>query len=1350
MWQTSEVAPFLSKAADDPEHAEAHLAAAAEVARAAARQKMVVLDHQIGASISVKDERASMQLYDETDPVRAMRRRAGTDAETLRLKAYDPFLWLEDQRAKLREETLRKRGMRSNADLDVEIARQRDVAQAEERKQQMKHEVVHAFQWKAKPPEAAPAPASVVACEAPAPPPALKMSHLMMLRALHRLALGGDDHTLARDFSQWSFFVRSFVVARRKLSIARFLVKAVDNCNLPQEESDRIKTSLRDLSRAKTPLPKSSRASKPELEPRQWEVTYAWTRTRLGAWGSHLSNSGASPELHDYYRQGVPRILEAPPPAPAPVFVEPEPEPVAEPEPVEPEAVIPDITPGVVYHGSHLLIAAGAPTMHRRPKRPFGKNVARRAFLAVDAARAADAACAAHAHLVFLDAEAERQVLAEEEAAAQPLIMEDAAPAPSPYDPAKHLISEAYGNRPPTTEQLEKERISFLEEVARLRGESWPQEEIPSENEEEQEPPGPTVHCHECGDDGDFQTLVEAAAERRKAMIAASFRRPATEEGGVRARGGWRPTQGLAEQHHAYERERARTAGAPYRAAAEQLLLEKKFGLEHAGNDVLENGMRGTASRPSSVDLALPHIDGLADEDEFDGPSLAFEALETPRTRAARTAYEERLRTGADPAVMALSGVKPLASFQSAPALLAREAVLQGTTKPDRDALRRRAALLARQEVKGAQSLLPMDTASRDVVDALEALPEEQRDKAWAGALGATDATDADAYAELELCERQAVERRPKTPVLEAAPWRPDPYWSQKVGPPATDAAHAFRSSKNRPAALRVGKPPPRGAPPPSPVRRLKVEERAASPVTFREEFVAKETPRTKEQNIESALAAQLGQLVGALRREDDEAEQREAYAREQAFLPPIAPKKTIQLAPYKELLPPATEAQARSALDTNDVLEHRPYPLNWSNLVAKPRTKSRFAGEEQRSVTVQSSRSEANTSLVKNREERERREAARTRAQRQARLRTSRARAAEAKARRRKREGAPPEAQDAPVPAPLPALTPVFDDEGEAPAPAAEARASRSSTVVSSFDTDADYSDLESLATASRPASRQSFGSFVSLAERAEEEASAPAPAAPESPTAVEAAAATSLVSPSVASPAAVAAAPAPAAPDLAEEASYVAATSAAPGRLALEAPPPPGGVEESKAEDEYSYSTLNTAGDESSYSTLAKPTVDAKRRRLKRADSSSSMGSSVSATPSVRLKRAHTYDGPSAPKMSRAEQKRAEKEAKLKEKAEREERTRQPVVAVRPRDDSATAASKAPPRLTKKERAVLRRTRRALGEEEEQAPKEYGVVDLGAINNRLRVESSKIQRMRRFTAEWEGDLEDFDSDSD
>ena len=60
------------------------------------------------------------------------------------------------------------------------------------------------------------------------------------------------------------------------------------------------------------------------------------------------------------------------------------------------------------------------------------------------------------------------------------------------------------------------------------------------------------------------------------------------------------------------------------------------------------------------------------------------------------------------------------------------------------------------------------------------------------------------------------------------------------------------------------------------------------------------------------------------------------------------------------------------------------------------------------------------------------------------------------------------------------------------------------------------------------------------------------------------------------------------------------------------------------------------------------------------------------------------------------------------------------------------------------------MRRTRRALGEEEEQAPKEYGVVDLGAINNRLRVESSKIQRMRRFTAEWEGDLEDFDSDSD
>ena len=76
MWQTSEVTPFLSKAAEDPDHAEAHLAAAAEVARVAAREKMVVLDRQIGNSVSINDEQASMKKYDEADPIRAMRRRA--------------------------------------------------------------------------------------------------------------------------------------------------------------------------------------------------------------------------------------------------------------------------------------------------------------------------------------------------------------------------------------------------------------------------------------------------------------------------------------------------------------------------------------------------------------------------------------------------------------------------------------------------------------------------------------------------------------------------------------------------------------------------------------------------------------------------------------------------------------------------------------------------------------------------------------------------------------------------------------------------------------------------------------------------------------------------------------------------------------------------------------------------------------------------------------------------------------------------------------------------------------------------------------------------------------------------
>ena len=128
--------------------------------------------------------------------------------------------------------------------------------------------------------------------------------------------------------------------------------------------------------------------------------------------------------------------------------------------------------------------------------------------------------------------------------------------------------------------------------------------------------------------------------------------------------------------------------------------------------------------------------------------------------------------------------------------------------------------------------------------------------------------------------ERQAAEKRPLPPVIEPEPWRPDPKWGMNTGPPATDASHAFRSSKNRPASLKVGKPPPRGAPPPSPVRRLKVvdpvEERAASPLsrplTARDDFPT-ETEDERNQRIESELAAQPGQLVGALQREEAEAE---------------------------------------------------------------------------------------------------------------------------------------------------------------------------------------------------------------------------------------------------------------------------------------------------------------------------------------------------------------------------------------------------------------------------------------------------------------------------------------------
>ena len=109
-----------------------------------------------------------------------------------------------------------------------------------------------------------------------------------------------------------------------------------------------------------------------------------------------------------------------------------------------------------------------------------------------------------------------------------------------------------------------------------------------------------------------------------------------------------------------------------------------------------------------------------------------------------------------------------------------------------------------------------------------------------------------------------------------------------------------------------MGKPPPRGAPPPSPVRRLKVvdpvEERAASPLsrplTARDDFPV-ETEDERNQRIESELAAQLGQLVGALQREDAEAEAREHHEREQSFLPPILPEKEGRGSPVQRITTP-------------------------------------------------------------------------------------------------------------------------------------------------------------------------------------------------------------------------------------------------------------------------------------------------------------------------------------------------------------------------------------------------------------------------------------------------------------
>ena len=109
----------------------------------------------------------------------------------------------------------------------------------------------------------------------------------------------------------------------------------------------------------------------------------------------------------------------------------------------------------------------------------------------------------------------------------------------------------------------------------------------------------------------------------------------------------------------------------------------------------------------------------------------------------------------------------------------------------------------------------------------------------------------------------------------------------------------------------------------------------------------------------------------------------REHHEREQSFLPPFLPEKKVEVVPYKELLPPVNEAAARAALDGSDTFEYRPYPVNWSNLRAKTRTRSRIS-EDSRALTAQSSRSEANASLVSNRIEREKREKLRMQRQRQ------------------------------------------------------------------------------------------------------------------------------------------------------------------------------------------------------------------------------------------------------------------------------------------------------------------------------------------------------------------------------
>ena len=127
---------------------------------------------------------------------------------------------------------------------------------------------------------------------------------------------------------------------------------------------------------------------------------------------------------------------------------------------------------------------------------------------------------------------------------------------------------------------------------------------------------------------GVVATVISVAASVAALVAAATGDETEAAEGGVRWRVG---AGGLAEQHHRYERERARTAGAPYRAAAEQLLLEKKFGLEHAGDDVLEDGMRGTASRPSATEKATAHRWGAPAMSPLPSPSPSPAPMTAPR-----------------------------------------------------------------------------------------------------------------------------------------------------------------------------------------------------------------------------------------------------------------------------------------------------------------------------------------------------------------------------------------------------------------------------------------------------------------------------------------------------------------------------------------------------------------------------------------------------------------------------------------------------------------------------------------------------------------------------------------------